>query len=284
VEFELSNNYTGELEFPWCDPEQIWRHIRLMAELGAYGGVGRLVNSRSVDAVTIFDTPNEIMVWAFSRFLNNPGRTLKNPQDVWWHDYDVFDCSVWTDWAKLRFGEKAAPQVVNLLRGNSELVAMTLNICGAHFWYRLMSQGSIQRILDPFMREIIQAIKRCGTEYALAEKAEAGRMIADGLGRIKELRPVLSVEGYKNLQGAYERARDILAVYESSTAGIVAAMRGDQGALRQATGKLRAAAKECENRYGADFHEAMPVGALAGADYLDRLPERMEEVMGSKGS
>jgi len=287
VEFELANNYTGETDFPWCDPEQIWRHIRLLACLGAYGCVGRLVNTERLQAGTIFDTPNEVNVWAFSRTLVDPGRLLVEPGDTWWHDYDHFDTSIWTDWARLRFGERAASEVIFVLQQTPRLVDLTMNICGAFFEWPWRGEKR-DAVLDHYVPFAFRAVEKCGAAHALAEKAEAERICAQAIERIERLRPVMPADGYRIVREAFERARHVVAIYRATAEAFIAAIdahagRADRSGVAAAAERLRSAAKRAEEAYGPRLCEMAPMSAPGVADYLKRLPDRLATLMENRG-
>ena len=293
VEFDLANNFAGELELPWCDPEQIWRRTRLLAELNVHGVVGRLVNSHAVTAGTIFDTPNEVNVWAFSRYAVDPGRLLKAPADCWARDYDQFDASVWIDWARLRYGPKAAVPVIELLQKTPRLVNLTLNLCGGYFmllryhnpgqpredWKHKLATGYGE------IASSIRAIRRCGPDLARAEKAEAMRIVTESLRRIEKLKRVMPRAGYENVHGAFLRARCLVGIYRALAEALIVALEVDAGrsrkpALAKATAALRRAARTTIAAYGDELYEGVPRGALAAAEFLDELPGRVDQILG----
>jgi hypothetical protein len=287
VEFELANNYTGEMELPWCDPEQVWRHLRLLAELGARGAVGRLVNAEEVQAGTIFDTPNEVNVAAFSRALADPGRLLREPGDAFWHDYDAFDESVWSDWARARFGDAAAPEVARVLKQTPRLAKLTLNLGGAFFFWCQYKRNATperhHRMLDHLVMAARRAVETCGPAWVLHEKQEATALVEAAFQTIEELGPSLPREAREKLEAAYLRARGIVTIYRELAAAFVHACAGDLGRLREATATLRAAADAAEMAWSPRFFMGTPRGARSAADYLEKLPSRWAELEANKG-
>lgn len=287
VEFELANNYTGEMDLPWCDPGQIWRHLRLLAQLGARGAVGRLVNAEEVQAGTIFDTPNEVNVVAFSRTLANPGRLLEKPVDAFWHDYDAFDATIWSDWARTRFGEKAAGKVTGLLQQTPHLSNLTLNLGGAFFFWAPFKRGMTRerhhRMLDHLAPAARRALDACGPAWIRWEKEEAQRLVEEALAGTEALRPDLPPAGYKLLRNAYLRAKEIMTIYRSMAEAFIHACGTDRKALEISLANLRAAADAAEASFSAKFYMGTPVGARSISDYLEKLPARWTELSRNKG-
>ena len=292
VEFDLANNFAGELEMPWCDPEQIWRRMRLLGELGIHGVVGRLVNSHSVSAGTIFDTPNEVNVWAFSRLATDPGRLMKAPADCWARDYDQFDGSIWSDWARHRFGARAAVPLIGILQQTPRLVNFTFNLCSGYFqllryhkpdqpreeWKHIFAAGYGE------LASAIHAIRRCGADLARAEKAEAMRIVTDSLRRIERLRRVMPRDGYENVHGSFLRARCLVGIHQALAESLIVALDVEAGRQRRAdlaraTAALRRVAKKTIAEWGDDLLEGVPRGALAAAEFMDELPGRVSEIL-----
>jgi hypothetical protein len=283
VEFELANNYTGEIDLPWSDPEQIWRHIRTLGELGGHGAVGRLLNASDIIPQTIFDSPNEANVWAFSRTLLDPGRMLTQSSDAWWHDYDHMDLSIWTDWAKLRFGQEAASEVVHIVAQTPRMVALTLNVCGAFFMLLGHGHQGRSKVLDNWLSAVLAAVDRCGAGHARSEKAEAARIVADALKRLKKLKPLMPAEGYANVFGAFDRAKHIVAMYQAATEVFLRALdveagRLDRASLLEAGAALRAKGRTARRAYGKDLFMGCPAGTSDLAEYFENLPGRTAEV------
>ena len=288
VEFELANNYTGETDLPWSDPEQIWRQIRLLAETGIHGAVGRILNSGGIQSGTIFNCPNEANVWAFSRTLFDPGRILQEPSDAWWHDYDHMDMSIWTDWAKLRFGEKAAGEVVHVLQQTPRMVALTLNICGAYFMVLSHHHERHRRGLDNWLPAAIEAVERCGIAHARAEKDEAMRIVTDGLARIEKLKDAMPAEGYANIHGALTRAKHLVAMFRATAEAFVRALevhagRMERSSLLEATAELRAVIQAAHDVYGDKLFEGASADVNAMAEYMEEFPDRVDEVRKNTG-
>jgi hypothetical protein len=285
VEYELANNYTGEIDFPWCDPEQLWRQIHLLASLKVHGAVGRLVNSDHVTPGTIFDSPNEVNVWAFSRCLVSPGRLLEKPEDSWWHDCDNFDMTIWTDWAKERFGGQAASEVVHILQQTPRMVALTLNLCGEFFalaWWMMRSR----EMNDSHVRSALRALRRCGAEHARAEKAEAAAIVEEAIIRIERLCDLMTPEAYKNIRDAFERARHVVAIYRAICESFLTAVEVDEGkadreALPVAAEQQRAACRAAIVAYSEHLYDSTPKVAMALAEYFEQLPGRIDSIMGN---
>ncbi|MBI4027192.1 MAG: hypothetical protein HY360_19560 [Verrucomicrobia bacterium] len=291
VEFELANNVTGETEMPWADPEQIWRHIRLLAKLNVHGAVGRLVNNDELSAGTIFNTPNEVNVWAFTRTLQEPGRLMQKPSDEWWHDFDCFDASIWTDWARLRFGVAAVPEIIHVLAQTPRLVSLTFNICGEPcglcVWktYNPRAEESICSHADRMMPLVLRAIRRCGPDTARSEKTEARRIVETALTRIERLRPIMPADGYANVHGAFVRARHFVAVYGAFTEALLAALDAQTGKkgrpeLIAAIQHFHQAGAQAARVYGENFCTGMPRSVPVLAEYLGKFPERLALLAG----
>lgn len=294
VEFELSNNYAGEMEIPWCHPEYLWRRIRMMAEMGLKGGVGRLVNTDDVVDTTIFDTPNDIMVWAFSRFMVDPGRLLRHDTDEWDRSYDQFDMSLWRNWADEKFGRAAAPAIIQLLRRTPMLMDLTNNQCGSHFLCgrfntpdtpenrRRFAEGLTGGYRSiPF---VVRAIRKAGGDLARVEKAEAMRLVEEGLALIESLRPILSESGYRMLHGAYDRSKYLVGIYQAMVNAIVTAMEVDAGTatpeqLQRDCGRLHAAGAAAAAAYSPRLLEGTPIAAHVLADYILTMPGRIDELL-----
>lgn len=285
VEFELANNFTGETEIPWCDPEQIWRHIRHMAELGVWGGVGRLVNADTLTAGTIFDTPNEVNVWAFSRLLADPGRMLTAREDTWDRSYEQFDMSIWRDWADYRFGKSAAVHVIQLLRETPKLCNLAFNMCGAHCLWSNNSGADKEEFKKSMLgptRNVpaaIRAVERCGHDLARAEKTEAMRMIRDGLAVVERLRPVLSNAAFANLHGAYKRALYLVGIFQTATEAFLAALEVEAGTagreeLTRATDALRSAGAAASDEFYPGLLHGTAGNAAFMAEFFDEMPGR----------
>jgi hypothetical protein len=292
VEFELSNNYAGEMEIPWCHPEYLWRRIRLMAEMGLKGGIGRLVNTDHVVDTTIFDTPNDIMVWAFSRFMVDPGRLLRRDSDEWDRSYDQFDMSLWRNWADEKFGSAAAPAVITLLRRTPMLMDLTINHCGSHLLVGRFNMPDTAENRKKFAPQLthpyrsipyaLRAIRLAGGDLARTEKAEAMRLVLEGLAQIEQLRPSMKESGYRMLFGAYDRSKYIVGICQAMVDALVTAMEVDAGKakpqqLEQCCARLHAAGDATAAAYGPRLLEGMPIAAHVFADYILQLPGRINE-------
>jgi hypothetical protein len=287
IEFELANNFTGETEVPWCDPEQIWRRIRFMAELGLQGGVGRLMNADFLTAGTLFDTPNEINAWAMSRLLCDPGRVLSDPDDAWDRTYDQFDMRLWKEWADLRYGPAVAVEVIQILQTTPRITDLMFNVCGAHDnWTGGPGDEEAvkNRMLHPTRNvpAAIRAVDACGTELALAEKDEMMRLIETACDRIGAMKKSLSAPAWENLHGAFDRARHLGRIYQAMIQAFVAALEVDAGAaprqaLADAAEGLRRAGDAAAEAYYPELFWRTPANARIIADFFEEMPGKVAE-------
>jgi hypothetical protein len=224
----------------------------------------------------------------------DPGRVLREPEDEWDRTYDRFDMSVWRDCANFRFGEKAAVEVIDILRGTPRLVEQTLTTCGSHFlcarfnvpdtrenreWFKRLLTHPYRSLLG-----VAWAIERCGRDLARAEKAQAMRFVQESLARIEKMKPILRPGGYENLHGAFDRSRYIVAIYQAMVEAVIAALEVDEGSsprerLKKATDDLRAAADAATAVYSDRLLEGTPIAAHAVAEFIDEMPGKMKEYL-----
>jgi len=115
IEFDLCGKYVGQAKIPWCSPDYLktrWQEV--LQDSGIVGGCGHIDWYRN----TVFDTPNEINLFAFSTLLDNPNANMND---------------VWNDWVRKRFGEKAIYRVVPALKRTGPIAPMIFYVLGCYF-------------------------------------------------------------------------------------------------------------------------------------------------------
>jgi len=118
IEFDLNGQYLGRSWIPSAKPDYLKYRIDYAREKGMAGYVGRVGTFRqdwegSFGTLTIpnthtFNTPNEINMYAFSEIIKNP---------------DLSAGDIWMEWAKEKYGEEAAPNIISAYTTTFDIVS-----------------------------------------------------------------------------------------------------------------------------------------------------------------
>lgn len=113
VEFDLAGEYWGRAVIPFCQPDELQFRLQYDRDQGAVGAMGRIGD--------IFGTPNEVNIFAFSRLMEQPDKSVDE---------------IWRDWVEERYGlvagSRASEAVISSLRRTFDIGRKMYYVKG--FW------------------------------------------------------------------------------------------------------------------------------------------------------
>jgi len=177
-------------------------HLQRAAAHGGRGAVFRL--DHSAYPRSIFASPSEFNVWLTSRLLWSPAQSLDD---------------LWREWATRRYGEAAAPQVVEALRRSADIWEHSVNTRGfyctsahghlAPFFHglynaygslvgtaplRIRSSPELEKTLAKLLHPDRQTL-----DEVVAEREQAVQWAGESLVALEKAKPHLSEEDYAEL-------------------------------------------------------------------------------------
>ncbi|MCG8389323.1 MAG: hypothetical protein MJA30_27460 [Cytophagales bacterium] len=193
VEFDGSSEYTGRNHIPYTSPEYFsyrWQHGLQFPQVVGYNA---RIDHGGYDALF---TPNEINIYTLHRVTENPNITADE---------------IWSEWAKERYGEAAAGEIISILKPSFEIVNKLFFPYGVWFtdhtklphfeyanshityinkWDAANYATTTQKLLEPGM-ETFRGL--------LAEKDTAIALVQRSLWRLHQARPKLREQDYDDL-------------------------------------------------------------------------------------
>jgi hypothetical protein len=264
IEMDLAGEYWGESVLPFAEVDYVarrWRHDRLLTARGAAGRI-----SRGTDYA--FDTPNEVNIYAFHRFLA---------------DETAGENEVYADWIEQRYGlAPAAPESAALrpvLRRSYHVGRKMYYTLG--FW--TLEKGSdvptearfpqqlyarLTSFYDPDFWPVAFSLM-WPSEQTLAdmwqEKEDAKALAEASLDEFATVAPALNPDDAADLQWRLELHRDCGCVWQYVADSVFRYQRfwlqgaEEQGAvLEDNAQKLEALADEIEAAFGAAVSPGNP--------------------------
>ncbi len=206
AEFDLCGQFHGHAYYPWLLGDYLGYRVRQLVERHVDGAVARIAwHGRHS-----FGTPNEGNIWAFSKWLNEPGLSARE---------------AYGDWARQRYGDRAGDKVLDILLRTNDLVQKILFVRG----FKSMESGNVSSLkhllvvrklhplvtrdfisrykpgLRPLAEELAHPVP--GTRvWVRHEKEDALRIARQCLRDLEVLRPELVPSRYRELRDGFARA------------------------------------------------------------------------------
>jgi len=279
VEMDVYGEYWGRLDMPCCIPEYMHRVVRGIIPFEPLGITARVVHddTKSQHFLTIFDSPNDVNVYALSRFLQNPGYQIASGQP--WHgNYAQMDSSIWIEWAKEKYGEKSAAQVVRALRRTEEIIRLTFDAAGSYDQVHSRLPKVLSQAHFGEQSGLENRLDKVGVEMLRNEKDEALHLAEHCLADIEQAADILEPNDYKLLKDLFEgvvfivkafRAR--LEMAHSKKEYCNSRSEEQREALVSASSDAQQLANAIRTRFSDKFY-----GGLAST--LEQLAEEASEV------
>lgn len=196
VEFDASSEYTGRNRIPYTQPEYFERRWRYALSKRGVAGYNARLDHGGYDAM---GTPNQINIYALSRFTADAGVTAAD---------------VWREWTGMRYG-RAAAEVEQALKPAFDIVNRSFFTLG--FWMTNHSRLPDFAYADGHLRsrstakwypddarykELEMRLRRpdpATLEEILAEKDSAVALAHRSLVHLENARPALTAEQYGDL-------------------------------------------------------------------------------------
>ena len=213
VEFSLDVEWQGRTFVPALTPENFKRRIAHAIDKHCVGIVPRIdFPFPGMEPEPIFGHPNEFNAWYMGELLWNPGT-------------DIDDSLL--RWAKLRYGDEAAPAIAPALRKTEAITQQTFFCQGQILISYHNMIGSVSQVdeflwgqalskWDPGKRALSESFFHPDERLIAAakrEKAEAVKLAADALGEIRAAREKLSPVEYQRLCYWFEKLRDTAGLW-----------------------------------------------------------------------
>lgn len=197
IEFDGSSEFTGKNRIPYTQPEYFERRWRYDLSQPGVAGYNVRIDHGGYDSL---HTPNEINIYAMSRFTADPKATAED---------------IWKEWTGQHYGKDAAPEVERALKPSYNIVNLSFFALGFwitnhsalprfsyaddHLHARTMAKWYPNepkyktledRLLQPDP-ELLEAI--------LAEKDSAIALAQESLTHLQAAKPKLTPEQYDDL-------------------------------------------------------------------------------------
>ena len=218
VEMDVYGEYAGRLDMPCCIPEYIHGAMRGILPFEPMGVTARLVHddAKSQHFKTIFDSPNDINVYALGRFLHDPGYQLA-PGQPWHGNYAQMDGALWREWTASRYGEQAAPAIVRAMRRTADIVRLTYDAAGsydqAHSQLpKTLNQPHFQRRPQPTLEDRLDSV---GFDMLRDEKDEALHLAERCRADVESTADALNPSDYRQLSDLFEGVIFIIKAFRS---------------------------------------------------------------------
>jgi hypothetical protein len=235
-------------------------------------------NKRSPVFRTIFESPNEVNCYAFSRLLSKPlpwvgPGQVTDPREKPWRlgwAVDVFDKKISMDWASRRYARKAAVPLIPAFSRTFKILGLVIDIGGrgfqAHSW--VPDARWMLFLWEPF----VDQGRTPGMDFLRDKKREAMRMAECCLGDVPATERVLSNEDYEKLTVLFEGELLIIRAYEAVLEGYYQVHLRQQGqsrsGLETAAHALSALASEVSHGRGEKFFGALPNTLRAMGEFV----------------
>jgi len=205
VEMDIYGEYWGRLDMPCCIPEYIHRVVRGIFPFKPLGITARIVHDKVKPEhfKTIFDSPNDVNIYALSKFLQDPGYQIA-PGQPWHGDYAQMDSSIWIEWAKAKYGDKAAAGIVKALRRTEEIICLTFDSAGIYDQVHSRLPKVLNQAHFGSQSQLENRLAEVGIEVLRDEKAEALHLAEHCLADIENIEGCLKSNDYKRLKELFE--------------------------------------------------------------------------------
>ncbi len=210
VEFDLGQEYNGQSNFPFADPQYYlnrWNHARSKQVAGFVLRTERLDQH-------IVGTPNEVNLYAFKLAVENP---------------KVSADEVWQAWGRQRYGQKVGQRIKAVLEPTARVVRQMLYVRGMWFsdqsqnptgmnlreyiqMYRLFAQYVPRPEYQTFAQKLLSPDETL-IEWIVAEKDSALHLARTALQRLPSVRPFMQERDYLQLSTQLALLADYAAVF-----------------------------------------------------------------------
>jgi len=210
IEFDPAGEFHGQAVVPWCAPEYYkadWDFCLAKGADGAVARVDRMANNA-------LDTPNEVTIYALSRYLRDPSAT---PEQCW------------KEWTAKRFGPDAARVAESALAKTDEIITKTFFTFRC-YWMNDHSnvpdytyspshlKGSSAKDIDPELAEGEPKLLNPTPEslaQVLAEKDRAISLCREAISEIDAAKDKFRPDDYTWLMRYVEKELLFAKVYRS---------------------------------------------------------------------
>ncbi|MBN2215800.1 MAG: hypothetical protein JW719_00350 [Pirellulales bacterium] len=286
VEIDLGQEYTGLSKLLHCEVGYIHAVLNHCRKKGLVGAVTRVDRDRGNRAL---GTPNEVNLYAFDRLTMDPSATVDE---------------LWSEWAGKRYGEQAAPYVVDALKSTYDVTNLTLypleqwienhsrlpnwKYACSHITFvtpaKWIPAPSQELARDELLRPDWITLRKINAEKDLARQlaVESLKILEGGRQHLKD-------EDYRQVRRYLEFGRDVVEVFRYQNLAFVATRRylnrnRGIGIQRQSLKELRAEALSfvdqfdrsadlIEQRYGPEAYPGNPGLARRYAAEMRQLIE-----------
>lgn len=208
IEFDPAGEFHGQAVVPWCAPEYYKRDWDWCLSKGADGAVARVDRM----ANNALGTPNEVTIYALSRYLLDPS---------------VSPDQCWREWTAKRFGPEAAPIAESALRKTDEIINKTFFTLRCYLLQDHSNvpdygypaghlRGSSAKDLDDVLAanepKLLDPTPESMAEV-LAEKDRAIELCRQAIRELEAGKSKLRPDDYTWLQRYFERALLLAKVY-----------------------------------------------------------------------
>ena len=212
--FDGAGEYWGQCFTPYCYPQEIQQ--RLWHAMKHNPSIDTL-NMRVVwTHGHLFDTPNEVNLYALSRLARDPQTPIED---------------IWSDWASDRYGASAAPYVISALRRSNRIANLVYYIRGVwvhnhsaisdlpYLESHVLNYSRAQIEYTPWdfetqalLTELVENPREYTIEWVLADRQEALRLNALSSTDLDAARPHLLGKDYDQLHGQLALQRAVIKV------------------------------------------------------------------------
>jgi hypothetical protein len=295
VEFDLYGEYWGRLGIPACYPLYIHTMMRSIKSAGAIGAVGRVIHDdrRSSNFDTIFESPNDINVYTFSRLLSHPMPWLErgaftDPRERagrWGSDIDAFDQKMWVEWAEARYGRHAAVPLIRAFRRTYDILSLITDLGGRYFQHHsyLPAPNNIIYLWEPFSDQV----ESLGIDFLRDEKSEAYRLTQQCLEDVKSARAALNAQDYEQLTSLFEGELLIINAYQALIEGYyqlyLSQHKPNRDGLLEASRSMKSLTVRISKDRGASFFGDLPDTLSKQSELVaaGKVPERIRGLGGT---
>lgn len=192
IEFDASAEYQGRNYFPWCAVDHFKERLNYAQQFNNVIGYNVRLNHGGYDALF---NPNSVSIYSLAKIAEKPDATADE---------------IWREWAVMKYGDKEADAVIEILKPTYDIVNMLYfpqkvwfgnHSKLTHFEYGLRMipyiadwDPSYQPVVDELLNPTEETLLRI-----IAEKDTMLAMIQVCQWKIYENRDILSKETYDDL-------------------------------------------------------------------------------------
>jgi len=282
VEIDLGQEFTGKSKILHCEVGYVKYVLRYARSKGVVGAVARVERRNNQRAL---DTPNEVNIHAFGRLLDDP--TLSTEK-------------LWYEWVTKRYGQKAAPHVIEALKPTFEITNLTF--FPLEYWItnhslvpdwsyaygHITSRQNAKWIASPkqeLARDELLHPTRMTLMKINSEKDLALKLSELSLQELEKAKVHLSKADYVKLRHYLEFGRDNVEVFRRHNLAMFttimfrnarkeAALAESKQLRDNALGRVRAlreVADVMQKKYGEDIEPGNPRRIRNFADELEKM-------------